>query len=257
MMTEANETIAVAARRLADVDTAQLADVVDANHVLFNQGVVDGFGHVSARHDKHPDCFILACSMAPALVTAADIMAFDLDGDAMGGDARRPYLERFIHGEIYRLRPDVMSVVHSHSPAVIPFGVVPSVKLRCLCHMSGFLGQGVPVFEIRDVDGPATNLLISDRARGAALGRALGHETVVLMRGHGSTTVGRTVREAVFHAVYAEVNARLQSEAMRLGPVVFLTPEEAQAAAEANAGQMNRAWDMWRMRAHAAQPAQG
>lgn len=235
-------------------DRSLVRDLVDANHILFQQGVVDGFGHVSVRHEKHGDRFLLARSMAPALVTAADILTFDLDGNPVGSDRRAPYLERFIHGEIYRARADVQAVVHSHSPCVVPFGVVSGVPLRPICHMSGFLHPAAPVFEIRSAAGMASDMLIRDRALGAALARALGAHTVVLMRGHGSTVVGGSLRQAVFRAVYVEVNARLQSEAMRLGPVTFLNGEEAANAAAANDGQINRAWELWRIAAARGAP---
>ena len=231
---------------------ALVDELVDANHILFHQGVVDGFGHVSARDPRRSDRFLLARSMAPALVGAADIMRFDLDGNAARDD-RAAYLERFIHAEIYRARPDAMAVVHSHSPCVIPFGVAKGMPLRAICHMSGFLGAATPVFEIRSAAGPASDLLIRSRALGAALADSLGASAVVLMRGHGSTAVGASLRQAVFRAVYTEVNARLQAEALRLGPVTYLTDEEAALASAANDGQINRAWELWKILA--GQPA--
>jgi ribulose-5-phosphate 4-epimerase/fuculose-1-phosphate aldolase len=225
---------------------ALLDELVDANHVLFHQGVVDGFGHVSVRDPAHSDRFLLARSMAPALVERADVMRFDLDGNA-AGDARTPYLERFIHGEIYRVRPDVNAIVHSHSLGVIPFGVASGTRLRAICHMSGFLGAATPVFEIRTAVGAASDLLIRDRRLGAALARSLGSNAAVLMRGHGSTVVGTSVRQAVFRAVYTEINARLQSEALRLGRVTYLTDQEAELASATNDSQINRAWELWKM----------
>ncbi len=220
-------------------------ELVDANHILYDQGVVDGFGHVSLRHPELPDHFLLARSMAPALVTVDDILVFDLDGVPIGAAAPAVYLERFIHGEIYRARPDVASVVHSHSPAVVPFSVVGDVRLRPVCHMCGFLGASTPVFEIREVAGPASDLLIRDGGLGAALAQCLGQSAAVLMRGHGSTVVGNSLRQAVFRAVYTEVGARLQAEAMRLGSVTYLTEEEAMAAAKTNDSQIDRAWLLW------------
>ena len=229
-------------------DPALLDDLVAANHILFDQGVVDGFGHVSARHDKDPSRFLLSRSMAPALVAAADIMEYDLDGTPADPGGRAVYLERFIHGEIYRQRPDVMSVVHSHSPAVIPFGV-SHVPLKPVYHMSGFLGAGAPVFDIRDAGGPATDMLIRNRDLGHALAVALGDAQVILMRGHGSTAVGPSVRMAVFRAVYTEVNAHLELDALRLGDVTFLDPGEAAAATKTGAGLVDRAWELWRVKA--------
>jgi ribulose-5-phosphate 4-epimerase/fuculose-1-phosphate aldolase len=240
----------VGASATRSADAGLIEDLVAANRILADQGVLDGFGHVSARHDKNKHRFLLARSMAPALVTAADIIEFDLDSNAIDGRGRTAYLERFIHGEIYRANPSVHAIVHSHSPAVIPFGVV-AVALRPIFHLGGFLGIGVPVFEIRDAGGPATDMLIRNPALGAALAKTLGAAPVALMRGHGNVVVGRTIREAVFRAVYTEVNARLQSEALRLGngQAVFLSGEEAQAAAETNAAQIGRPWELWKMKA--------
>lgn len=222
-----------------------LAEIATANRILAHHGVVDAFGHVSVRHPEKPDHFLLARNMAPGTVTADDIMVFGQDSEAVNGDERRPYLERYIHGEIYLARPDAISVVHSHSPSMVPFGVVPSVKLRPVFHMSGFLGKGAPVFEIRCCAGDESDLLIRDRALGAALAKSLGEDTTVLMRGHGSTVVGSSLYEAVYRAIYAEVNAKLQATAMQLGDVIYLTEGEAQAAMTTNRGQLTRAWNLW------------
>jgi len=225
--------------------SAAIRELVDANHILFDQGVVDGFGHVSVRHPASPDRFLLARSMAPALVTEKDVLVFDLDGAPVEKGGPATYLERFIHGEIYRKRPDVVAVVHSHSPSVVPFSAVPGTKLRPIFHMCGFLGAGTPVFEIRDFAGPASDLLISDSRLGAALAQSLDQGPAVLMRGHGSTVVGSTLRQAVFRAVYTEVGARLQTEAMKLGPVTYLTEGEATATTNTNNTQIDRAWNLW------------
>jgi ribulose-5-phosphate 4-epimerase/fuculose-1-phosphate aldolase len=224
-------------------------ELVEANHILFDQKIVDGFGHVSARCPERADRFLLARSMAPALVQADDIMTFDLDGAPATADARPSYLERFIHSEIYRARRDVGAVVHSHSPAVIPFGVARRVRLRPICHMCGFLGRGAPVFEIRDAAGDGSDLLVRDPALGAALARSLDDAAAVLMRGHGATVVGETLRQAVFRAVYTELDARLQAEALRLGPVAYMSAAEARAAAKTNDSQIDRAWSLWRAQA--------
>lgn len=228
-------------------DPPLIADLVAANRILFDQGVVDGFGHVSARHDKHADRFLIARSMAPALVTATDIMAFDFDGNTLGGDARNGYLERYLHGAIYRARPEVMGVVHSHSPAVIPFGLVKEVPLRATSHMGGFLRTGVPIYEIRDSAGPASDMLIRNTNLARDLAAALGQNVAVLMRGHGSTVTGISVKQAVFRAVYTELTARIQSEALRLGTPNYLTDEEAVNAAATNDANIGRAWELWRM----------
>ena len=198
-----------------NADAALTEKLALANRILYDQGVVDGFGHVSVRHDASADHFLLARNMAPGLVTPGDVLTFDLDGDALDAAGRRVYLERFIHGEIYRVRPDVQAIVHSHSPSVIPFAATRT-PLRPLYHMSGFLGDGSALFEIRDVAGN-TDLLIRDQALGRALAAALGSHSAVLMRGHGSTVVGTSLEQVVYRAVYAEINARLQSQALALG----------------------------------------
>jgi ribulose-5-phosphate 4-epimerase/fuculose-1-phosphate aldolase len=229
-------------------DTALLEDLVAANRILFDQGVVDGFGHVSARHDKDPGRYLLSRSMAPALVTADDIMEYDLDSVPVDPRGRSCCLERFILGESYKARPDVRAVVQSHSPAVIPFADTKAT-LRPMNHISGFLGAGAPVFEIRDTAGPTSDMLIRSAALGRALAATLGIQPVVLMRGHGSVAAAQSVRHVVFRAVYTEVNARMQSEAMKLGTVEFLNPEEAAAAMKTNDGLVDRPWDLWKRRA--------
>jgi ribulose-5-phosphate 4-epimerase/fuculose-1-phosphate aldolase len=230
-------------------DPGLVADLATANHILYDQRVVDAFGHVSVRHDKRPDRFLLARNMAPALVTAADILEFDLDGNLVDGSGRSVYLERFIHSEIYRARPDVGAVVHSHSHAVIPFGALRSHKLRAILHMGGFIGTETPVFEIRECVGDGSDLLIRNRELGAALAKSLGPRSVVLMRGHGATVVASTLPEAVYRGVYVDVNARLQLQTIGLGPVNYLTEAEGRAAAASTGSQIGRAWEMWKTQA--------
>ena len=225
--------------------TQVLEDLALANHILVNQGVLDGFGHISVRHPQKPDRFFIARSMAPALVEVADIVEVDLEGNVHDAQGRRTYVERFIHSAIYKARPDVMSVIHSHSPAVIPFGVTGAC-LRPICHMSGFLGAVTPVYEIRHSAGESTDLLISSQALGESLAKTLGQSNVALMRGHGSVTVGSSIKQAVFRGVYTESNARLQSEASRLGEITFLTEAEAQATSDMNDQHLDRPWEMWK-----------
>jgi len=231
----------------AKIDPQQAAELATANRILFDQGVVDGFGHVSVRDPGDPGRFLLARSMAPGLVTPKDIMQFDLDGAPIDPRGRAVYLERFIHGSIYKARPDVTSVVHSHSPAIIPFGITPQ-KLRPVYHMSGFLGDNVPVFEIRRSAGDASNMLIDSVKLGDDLAGTLGGAIVALMRGHGSVAVGQSLRHAVYRAVYAETNARLQSEALRLGPVTYLSSGEAKSTKELQDKTFNRAYELWARR---------
>jgi HCOMODA/2-hydroxy-3-carboxy-muconic semialdehyde decarboxylase len=181
-------------------------------------------------------------------VKAEDILEFDLDGNAIDARDRALYLERFIHSEIYKAHPEVKAIVHSHSPAVIPFGVT-GAPLKPIFHMSSFLGAGVPVFEIREVGGDGTDMLVRNPALGAALARKLGNSKVVLMRGHGDVVVGDSVREVVFRAIYTEVNAKLESDALRLGQVTFLNDQEATASMTTNAALVGRAWDLWKAKA--------
>lgn len=225
-----------------------LDDLVAANRILYDQGVVDGFGHVSVRHDKDPNRYLLARSMAPVLVTRDDIMEYDLDSVPVDARGRTSYLERFIHGELYKVRPDVIAIVHSHSPAVIPFADT-KVALRPMNHMSSFLGTGAPVFDIRDAGGPATDMLIRNPSLGHALAEAMGDHPVMLMRGHGSVAVAQSLHHVVYRAVYTEVNARMEAEALRLGPVTFLSPEEAAAASKTVDTLVERPWAMWKQHA--------
>lgn len=226
-------------------DPSLIADLVAANHILYDHGVVDAFGHVSVRHDKHPDRFLLARNMAPGSVTAADILEFNLDGSPAGPKGPRPYLERFIHSEIYAARPDVMAVVHSHSHAIVPLSISVQHRLRAVLHMAGFIGTEAPLFEIRDAGGPATDLLIRSPELGRALANSLAGSNIVVMRGHGSTVTAPSLPLVVFRAVYAELNARYQSEAMRHGPITALTAEEAAACVASIEGQVHRPWDLW------------
>ena len=228
--------------------TGLIDDLVSANHILYQEGVVDGFGHVSVRHEKDPERFLLARSIAPASVRARDIMEFDLGGEPVDARGRKPYLERYIHSGIYRARPDVIAIVHSHSPSLIPFGVT-GTSLKPVYHMSGFLGRTTPIFEIREAGGPATDMLIRDRKLGAALAKSLGPSSFALMRGHGSVAVGSTLKQVVYRAIYAEINARLQAEAMRLGTVTYLNDAEAAGASRTNDAVIDRPWELWKSKA--------
>jgi HCOMODA/2-hydroxy-3-carboxy-muconic semialdehyde decarboxylase len=230
-------------------DEELIRDLVTANHILYDQGVLDAFGHVSVRHDKYPERFLLARNMAPALVSESDIVEFEMDGTPLNAAGRAVYLERFIHGEIYRARPDVVAIVHSHSPSVVPFSVVKQTPLRALCHMSGFIGTEAPNFDIRDVAGDRTSLLIADNHLGSALARTLGQKALVLMRGHGSTVVADSLRKVVYRAVYTEVNARTQAEASRLGEVTFLSEGEIEETVRVIETQVDRAWNFWQQKA--------
>ncbi|HET9626892.1 MAG TPA: class II aldolase/adducin family protein [Kofleriaceae bacterium] len=229
----------------SDPRAAVIADVVAANHILADQGVVDGYGHVSIRDPSDPTHFWMARSTAPELVTPADVLSHDLDGNATAPANAKLYSERFIHAEIYRSRPDVMAIVHCHSPSLIPFGVT-GIALRPLYHMSAFLGDGVPVFDIHKASGAATDMLVRNAELGKLLAKTLGAHPAVLMRGHGAVIVGRDIQQAVFRSVYTEMNARLQGQAMALGgKIVYLDADEAHKAADASNELRGRAWELW------------
>lgn len=223
-------------------------DLVAGSRILADHGVLDAYGHVSARSDKRPDHFIMSRSRAPALVSAADLIEWNADSEAATGDKRKGFIERYIHGEIYRARPDVMAIAHSHSPSVIPFGVTKT-KLRPVYHMGSFLWSGAPVWDMRKVR-EENDLLVRDRPLGAALAGALGKCNCVLMRGHGMTVIGASVQEAVFRAIYTEMNARLQIQATQLeGPIEFLSDEEGKRSTVSNAGTIERPWEVWKRQA--------
>ena len=228
-------------------NAAVIDDIVTGSRVLADFGVLDGFGHVSARDPNNPNHFLMSRSLAPALVTAGDIMEFDLDGNAVDARGRALFLERFIHAEIYKARPDVMAVVHTHSPNVIPF-TISQVPLRAVFHNAAFLAAGAPVWDIRR-DFGETDMLVRNPAIGRSLAETLGDKSVVLMRGHGDVAVGPAVRMAVFRAYYTDVNARLQSQAVGLGGLLnFLTPGEGAKADAVNFAVLDRIWNLWKMR---------
>jgi HCOMODA/2-hydroxy-3-carboxy-muconic semialdehyde decarboxylase len=225
-----------------------IEELVIANRILTSEGIVDAFGHVSVRHPDESGKFLLSCAKSPELVEREDIMEFTLDGAAADSQERKPYLERFIHAALYQTRPDIQSVVHSHSHGPIPFGL-SGEKLRPVVHSSATLGGEVPVWDAQANFGD-TDLLVSDMAMGLDLARAVGAGNCVLMRGHGCTVVGKSIREAVYTAIYLEVNAELQWRASKLGPPKFLSPGEIEKANArlllGRSGEgFSRSWDYW------------
>lgn len=232
--------------------TELIHDLVCANRILAAEGVVDGYGHVSVRSGAQS--FLLAKSLAPESVTAADILEYGLDGEPLAPTTERHYTERFIHSEVYRLRPEVQAVVHNHSPAVIPFGTIDR-PMRPLYHMSGFIGEGVPVWEIRDVQ-KGTDLLVNSSYLGASLARTLGGRSAALMRGHGCVVAAAGLPSVVGRSIYLELNARLQATAMGLSDrVTYLDEDECRAAAKVQ--DYLRAWALWKKKAEAALRAEG
>jgi ribulose-5-phosphate 4-epimerase/fuculose-1-phosphate aldolase len=225
-----------------------LDELVTANRILATEGIVDSFGHVSVRHPDKPQHYLLSRARAPDCIEVEDIMEFTLDGTPVDACNRKPYLERFIHGAIYEARPDVISVVHNHSPSVIPFGVTGK-KLKPLLHMCASIGHEVGTWDSHDKFGD-TSLLVANMDMGRDLARFLGGNRTALMRGHGSIVVGNSIRHAVFVAIYLEVGAKLQMQAMPLGEINFLSKGEVDIiVSRTGSYTINRAWENWCRRA--------
>jgi HCOMODA/2-hydroxy-3-carboxy-muconic semialdehyde decarboxylase len=224
-----------------DLEPPVAHDLVAANHILAENGVLDSFGHVSIRDPRNPERYLQMRAIAPRDVTVTDLITFDLDSNPIDANGRPAYRERFIHGQIYKLRPDVNAVVHSHSPTIIPFSVTEK-PLRAVFHNGHFLGQGVPVWEIRQYAGERNNMLVLTNELGRSLAEALGKDSVVLMRGHGNAVAGPDLKTAVFRAIYTEVNAKLQMQATMLGgPINFLNEYE-----QLKAQNVDRPWATWK-----------
>ncbi len=233
--------------RLVTASRELVADVALANLILFDHDILDGFGHVSARHDQDPERFVMSRYVAPGIVTPADIREFGLDSEPVPERGEKHYSERFIHGEIYKARPDVMAVIHSHAPPLIPFGAT-GAPLRPMYHMSAHVGMGVPLFEIRDFQNEG-QMLIRSAYLGRSLASTLAEKPMVLMRGHGATIVAASLHLAVYRAIYAALNAKLQMEAMRLGEVNYMNPEEVEACLAGVESTNERAWALWKKEA--------
>lgn len=227
----------------------ELQDLVAAYRILAAHGVIDAYGHVSLRSPRNPERYYLARSLAPERVQVEDLIEYDLDSQPLNAEGRESVLERFIHGEIYRARPEVKCVVHNHSPSVVPFSVT-EVPMRPLYHMAAFVGEGVPNFEIRDVRR-GSDLLIRDPVLGKALAKTLGPKPAALMRGHGSVVVGENVPRAVGRSVYLEISARMQMQAMMLagpgGKITWFDEPEVRACIPRQ--DYVRAWPLWRDKA--------
>jgi HCOMODA/2-hydroxy-3-carboxy-muconic semialdehyde decarboxylase len=235
------------------MNQTQLEDLVAANRILAEHGVIDAYGHVSVRSPDNPKQYFIARAIAPETVQAEDILEYDLDSQPLDARGRDSVSERFIHSEIYRARPDVMSVVHNHSPSVVPFSVT-GVKMRALFHMASFIGDGLPVFEIRKVK-KGSDLLIRDSRLGKALAKTLAAKPAALMRGHGSVTVGENLQRAVGRSVYLEMSAKMQLQAMLLSNrITFLDAGEVKASAPVQ--DYKRAWPLWREKALAQAKAE-
>ena len=226
-----------------------LTDLVLASRILANEGVLDGFGHVSARNPERADRFYLSRARAPELVVPEDVLEFDADSEPVEPTPHRVFAERVLHGSLYRARPDIMAVCHHHAPSMLPF-CITEVPLEPIFHLGATMGETVPVWDSQDEFGD-TNLLVSTAAQGTSLARTLGGNWTVLMRRHGATVVGRGVRELVFRTIYGARNAEHLSRALLMGKVTPLTPGERKAAGEFNLTPIaaDRAWEQWVRRA--------
>ncbi len=227
-------------------------EIVTANRILANEGIVDSFGHVSVRHPKHKDRYLLSRARAPERIEPSDIMEYMLDGTPLDPKKAKtthaPYTERFIHGAIYEMRPEIMSVVHNHSPSTIPFGIT-NTKLKPLLHMCASIGHDVPLWDSHDKFGD-TALLVNSMEMGRDLAKRLGKGRTALMRGHGAVVAGMSIRHAVFVSNYLELNSKLQMQAMQMGKIKFLHPGEVDAViARTSDYTLNRAWENWARRA--------
>ena len=227
---------------------ATIEELVTANRILATEGIVDSFGHVSVRHPDRADRYLLSRARAPERIEADDIMEFTLEGDPVDARGRKPYLERFIHGALYEARPDVHSVVHNHSPSTIPFGITGK-QLRPLLHMCASIGHKVPLWDSHDEFGD-TALLVESMAMGCDLAKLVGKGRTALMRGHGAVVAGQSIRQAIWIAIYLELNAKLQMQAMAMGKIKFLTNGEVDAIVNRQKSfSFNRAWENWCIRA--------
>lgn len=225
-----------------------IEDLVISYRILASNEIIDGYGHISVRSEHDSQRYLIARAKAPELVTEADIIECDLDSNPVTENGGPLYRERFIHGEIYKVRSDVNAIVHNHSPSIIPFSVT-SHPMRPIFHMAAFVGEGIPTFEIRDFQ-KGTNLLVETAALGYALAKILSDKPAALMRGHGSVVVGENLAIASGRSVYLEMSARMQMQAMALagadGNVVFMDDDEVRAAIEMQS--YGRAWNLWRQR---------
>ena len=220
-----------------------LEELVIANHILANENVVDSFGHISVRNPENPSSFFLSCSRSPEIVSRDDIMEFDLEGNSIDGSTLRPYGERFIHGAILEARPRVQSVVHNHSLSVIPFGVT-GTTLQPIIHTGAAIGSNIPIWDIHDNFGD-TDLLVRNIEQGRDLASKMGGANVVLMRGHGCSVVGSSIKEATLTAVYLQISASVQLQSMPLGEIRYLTPGETEKCTEMFYSDlsMDRVWE--------------
>jgi len=233
--------------------SAAISELVIANRIVAHLKLVDSFGHVTVRNPENPQRFLMSRSRAPSLVTREDILEFNLDGSPVDARGLRPYLERFIHGAIYRARPDVMAVCHNHAHELLPLAVT-KMAMRPALHTAAGIGLEVPVWDIRDEFGD-TNLLVTSNEMGDSLARAVGQGRAALMRGHGSVIAGNSLMDTVFTTYYLRLNAEVLIKAMSTGrEITYLSPGEILQAGGIQA--QDRAWEEWSLQAEVAKLSQ-
>ncbi|KAG9670078.1 arad-like aldolase/epimerase, partial [Aureobasidium melanogenum] len=233
-------------------------------HILHYNGVLDAYGHVSVRNPNNGSNFFMSRNIAPALVAnSSDLVEYYVE-DAAPVDPNAPkgFIERYIHSELYKRFPSINSVVHSHSPQVVPY-TFSGVPLRPSIHMAGFLGEVVPNFNITQYYEPGDNqdLLIRSQRLGAALAAEFSSNhtlpnatqteadyAVVLMQNHGFTTVASSIELAVMQAIYTQTNAGIQTTALTISSqqdLAYLTPQQTVQSWSTMAGTADRPWGLW------------
>jgi len=222
-------------------------DLVLANHILSNEGILEAFGHVSVRSPENPNHFLLSRSLAPEFIQSEDIMEFDFDGNVVGDSSYRPYAERILHAKIFAARPDVHAICHNHAVALLPF-TVTNTDIRPICHIGGMFFEGVPRYDDYDV---SDGMLVVNPKEGERIARTLGSKRALLMRGHGVVVVGDNIKQMLMASIYLATNAEIQYRAMQLGEPIYLSAEEGRAATETMFGELplERAWNYWKNRA--------
>jgi ribulose-5-phosphate 4-epimerase/fuculose-1-phosphate aldolase len=240
-----------------EITLAAIRDLVIANRILGNEGVVDAFGHVSIRHPKNPGRYFLARSRSPGLIEEADILEFDLESTCIDLRGERPYAERFLHGSVYQARPDVMSVCHSHAHELIPF-TVTDTSLKPVWVFAASIGPEVPIWDIRDDFPDPTTMLIVNDAIGASMARALGGRSAVLLRGHGAVIATASLKNTVLASMGLMANADMLMKSHLLAAarggnanIRYLNEGEIRATTDVlySPTGVDRAWEYWSHRA--------
>jgi ribulose-5-phosphate 4-epimerase/fuculose-1-phosphate aldolase len=238
-------------RRFSPLDAREaISDLVIANRLIAHLKLVDSFGHITVRNPENPGRYFMSRSRAPGLVTKEDILEFDLNSSPIDLRGFNPYKERFIHGALYRARPDVISVCHNHAHELLPLAVT-NTPMRPALHSASVIGHEVPVWDIRDEFGD-TDLLVTSNEMGDSLAHAVGKGRAALMRGHGSVIAGKSLRDAVFATFYLRLNAEVLIKAMSMGKgVTYLSPGEIDKSGELHSQPLSqgRAWEDWCLQA--------